>query len=144
MTKKTIFTSKRSGNRIETTVCDGGSIIKRYHFGISKEETGKVCFSMCMCHNHEHCSTCVELQEKLVIAKTIKRTENIYILDYSEENNPFGDFDEKRFSLQDLKEAVCEKICDSEKSMCCDCLKEDKFCYIKSLLLKKEIKREDD
>lgn len=145
MTKKTIFTFKRNGNQIEATVCDEGSIIKRYRFGVSKEEVGKLCFCKCLIYNNnEHCRRCVELQEKFVMTKTIKRTENIYILDYSEEDNLFGDFNEKRFSLQDLKEAICEKICDSEKSMCCDCLGEDKFCYIKSLLLKKEIKREDN
>lgn len=142
MTKTTIYRLKRlDDHRVSAEINDGGPIIKKYLFGVSKKNCFEICASEC-CYIMGHCEHCTDIQERLSILGTIEKSEVIYILNYSEEKNIFGNLAEKRFSFQDLREAVCEKICDSERPMSNECLDENKFCYIKGLL-KKEIKRED-
>lgn len=87
------------------------------------------------------CIACSDALRVLLDNKIISATE-IICKSYKITEVDFPDQEIKKFSLKDLRESICEKICDSETGMCKECLREDNFCYIRDLL-RREIKRED-
>lgn len=87
------------------------------------------------------CLACNDAHRVLLDYKIVSATE-IICKSYKKTGVDFPDQEIKKFSLKDLRESICEKICDSETGMCKECLRDDNFCYIRDLL-KREIKRED-